>query len=63
MNSGFVRKVYKGAETWAQTGHRSGGQVQLDLVHAALCVCVSHFTCIHELRNAMSGTRLKSSGY
>lgn len=28
-------KVYKGAETWAQTGHRSGGQVQLDLVHAA----------------------------
>lgn len=32
-------KVYKGAETWAQTGHRSGGQVQLG--HAAVSGCVS----------------------
>lgn len=31
-------KVYKGAETRAQVGHRSGGQVQL--VHAAVFRCV-----------------------
>lgn len=29
-------KVYKDAETWAQTGHRSGGQVESDLARAAV---------------------------
>lgn len=32
-------EVYKGAEARAQTGHRSGGQVQL--VHAAVFECVT----------------------
>lgn len=41
LNSGWVGKVYKGAETWAQTGHRSGVQVQSDLVHAAMFECVT----------------------
>lgn len=44
----------KGAETLAQTGHRSGGQVQLDLVRAAMFECVTP---------AMSSIPLKSSGY
>lgn len=46
--------MYKGAETWAQTGHGSGGQVQLDLVRAAVLGCVTP---------AMSSIPLKSSGY
>lgn len=36
LNSGWVGKVYKCAETWAQTGHRSDGQVRLNLAHAAV---------------------------
>lgn len=32
-------KVYRGAEAWAQIGHRSGGQVQLG--HAAVLGCVT----------------------
>jgi len=31
----------KGAETWAQTGHGSGGRVESDLVHAATFGCVT----------------------
>ncbi len=46
----------KGAEARAQTGHRSGGQVQL--VHAAVCGCVTP-ACMCD---AMQCQALKFSG-
>lgn len=33
---GELVKCIKGAEAWAQTGHRSDGQVRLNLAHAAV---------------------------